>query len=162
VTTGVQADVIDKLESTGAAVVAIDPQSLEGLYTSIATVGAVTGESDAAAEVVRRMKDELAVLQEAIDASPVTCFVELAQDPLFTAGSGTLINDLVEQAGGENVVTDEGYVAYSLEKLVTEDPEVYLATKGSMSDPSQLAKRRVTRTFLQSRAAVCTSLTTTL
>ncbi|MEN6429624.1 MAG: ABC transporter substrate-binding protein [Coriobacteriales bacterium] len=141
VTTGVQADVIDKLESTGAAVVAIDPQSLDGLYASIATVGAVTGESDAAAEVVRGMKDELAVLQEAIDASPVTCFVELAQDPLFTAGSGTLINDLIEQAGGENVVTDEGYVAYSLEKLVTDDPEVYLATKGSMSDPSQLAKR---------------------
>lgn len=141
VTTGVQADVIEKLENTGAAVVAIDPQSLEAVYASIGIVGAVTGEPAKAAEVVAEMKDELALIQEAIDVEPVTCFIEIAQDPLFTAGAGTFINDLIEQAGGENIVTDEGYVAYSLEQLVTDDPEVYLATKGSMSDPAQLEKR---------------------
>lgn len=141
VTTGVQADVIQKLENTGAAVVAIDPQSLEAVYASIGLVGSVTGEAAKAEQVVSEMKDELAIIQEAIDAAPVTCFIEIAQDPLFTAGSGTLINDLIEQAGGENVVTDEGYVAYSLEQLVTDDPEAYLATKGSMSDPAQLEKR---------------------
>ena len=141
VTTGVQADIIEKLENTGAAVVAIDPQSLEAVYASIGIVGAVTGEPAKAAEVVSDMKDELALIQEALDAEPVTCFIEIAQDPLFTAGNGTLINDLIEQAGGENVVTDEGYVAFSLEQLVTDDPEVYLATKGSMSDPAQLEKR---------------------
>ncbi len=141
VTTGVQADVIDKLEKTGAVVVAIDPQSLEALYTSIDTVGKATGETAKAAEVVKGMKDELASIQEQIESAPVRCFVEIAQEPLYTAGAGTLINDLIEQAGGENVVTQEGYVAYSLEQLVTDDPEVYLATKGSMSDPASLKDR---------------------
>ncbi|TDB37706.1 MAG: ABC transporter substrate-binding protein [Actinobacteria bacterium] len=141
VTTGIQADVIEKLENTGAVVVAIDPQSVEALYVSIDTVGKVTGEVAKAATVVQEMKDELASIQDAIDAAPVRCFVEIAQEPLYTAGAGTLINDLIEQAGGENVVTQEGYVAYSLEQLLKDDPEVYLATKGSMSDPATLQDR---------------------
>lgn len=141
VTTGVQADVIAKLEKTGAAVIAVDPQSLEALYASIEMVGKATGTSDKAAGVVSGMKDELASIQDALDVAPVRCFVEIAQEPLFTAGAGTLVNDLIDQAGGENVVTEEGYVAYSVEQLLTDDPEVYLAMKGSMSDPASLKDR---------------------
>ena len=141
VTTGIQADVIANLEKAGAKVVAIDPQTLEALYASIVTVGAATGEPAAAATVVQDMKDELELIQDAIDAAPVRCFLEIAQEPLFTAGAGTLLNDVIEQAGGENVVMQEGYVAYSLEQLLTDDPEVYLAMKGSMSDPTQIDAR---------------------
>lgn len=140
-TTGIQADVIAQLEQTGATVVAIDPQSLEALYTSITTIGTVTGEPAAAATVIADMRSELELIQDAIDAAPVRCFIEIAQEPLFTAGAGTLINDVIDQAGGENVVAEEGYVAYSLEQLLTDDPEVYLATKGSMSDPTQINAR---------------------
>lgn len=141
VTTGIQADVIAKLEKTGAAVIAVDPQSLEALYTSIDMVGKATGTTAQADEVVAGMKDELSSIQDAIDAAPVRCFIEIAQEPLFTAGAGTLLNDLIDQAGGENVVTENGYVAYSVEQLLTDDPEVYLATKGSMNDPSSLKGR---------------------
>lgn len=141
VTTGVQADVIGKLEKTGAVVVAIDPQSLEAVYTSIGTVGKATGETAKAAEVVQGMKDELTSIQAQIESAPVRCFVEIAQEPLFTSGAGTLVNDLIEQAGGENVVTQKSYAAYSLEQLLKDDPEVYLATKGSMSDPKSLKDR---------------------
>ena len=49
--------------------------------------------------------------------------------------------DLLEAAGGTNVVAEEGWVAYSLEQLVADDPSVYLATMGSMSDPSELDAR---------------------
>lgn len=141
VTTGVQADIISQIEALGATVIAIDPQSLDALYDSIATVGAAIGEPANADVLVSDMKRELAGIQEAIDAAPVRCFIEIAQDPLYTAGSGTLLNDLIEQAGGENVVTQQGYVGYSVEQLITDDPEVYLATLGSMSDPSDLAQR---------------------
>ena len=141
VTTGVQADIIAQIEALGATVIAIDPQSLDALYTSIGIVGTAIGEPAKAEEVVSEMKRELAGIQEAIDAAPVRCFIEIAQDPLFTAGSGTLLADLIDQAGGENVVTEAGYVGYSVEQLLTDDPEVYLATLGSMSDPADLAER---------------------
>lgn len=141
-TTGVQADVVEQLEAAGAVVLAIDPQTLDELFASIATVGAATGRSEEAADVVSGMRVELASVAEAIaDEEPVRCFLEIAQDPLFTAGKGTLLDDLIRAAGGDNIVTEYGYVGFSLEQLVTEDPTVYLATKGSMSNPADLAKR---------------------
>ena len=141
VTTGVQAEIIDKLEALGASVVAVDPQSLEEVYASIATVGAAIGEPGAAEDLVESMRLQIGQVSESVESAPVRCFIEIAQDPLFTAGAGTLLNELLEVAGGENVVTEEGYVAYSIEQLVQADPEVYLATKGSMSNPSDIEQR---------------------
>lgn len=141
VTTGVQAEVIGQLEALGAAVVAIDPQTLEALYTSIGTVGDAIGETDAATNLLESMRIQVDNIAEQVESAPVTCFLEIAQDPLFTVGSGTLLNDLIEHAGGENVVTEEGYVAYSVEQLLVADPDVYLATLGSMSAPSDITGR---------------------
>ncbi len=141
-TTGVQADVIVQLEELGAVVIAVDPANLEGLFASIEMVGSALGASDAADALVSSMRSDLDAITEAVgDAEPVPCFLEIAQDPLFTAGPGTLLDDLISAAGGRNVVTQEGYVGYSLEQLVTDDPAVYLATLGSMSDPADLASR---------------------
>lgn len=141
-TTGVQADVVTQLEGTGATVVAIDPQTLAALYTSIGTVGAVTGASEEASSVVNDMQASLAAIRDEIGgADPVPCFIEIAQNPLYTAGKGTLLDDLITAAGGRNVVTASGYVGYSLEQLLADNPAVYLATKGSMSNPEDLAKR---------------------
>ncbi|GAB4274721.1 MAG: ABC transporter substrate-binding protein [Coriobacteriia bacterium] len=141
-TGGVQQDVIEQIEGTGATVIAVDPQSVEGLYESIRTVGAVTGVSEAADALVVSMQEDIAAVQSELQGVlPVTVFVEIAQDPLFTAGRGTLIDELITLAGGTNVVKDEGYVGYSVEQLLEDDPEFYLATLGSMSDPAALQDR---------------------
>jgi iron complex transport system substrate-binding protein len=141
VTTGVQAEVIGQLEALGAAVVAVDPQTLEALYASIGTVGDAIGETAAATDLVDSMRIQVENIAEQVESASVTCFLEISQDPIFTVGSGTLLNDLIEQAGGENVVTEAGYVAYSVEQLVVADPAVYLATLGSMSAPSDITGR---------------------
>ncbi len=141
-TTGVQTDVIEQLEAIGATVVAVDPQTLDELYDAITMVGEVTGASSEAETVVDEVRSGIDYISELVSQEPaVPCFIEIAQDPLFTAGSGILLDDLITAAGGTNVVTEQGYVAYSLEQLLEDDPEVYLATLGSMSDPSALKSR---------------------
>ena len=141
-TSGVQADVIEQLEAIGAVVVAVDPQTLDQLYASIDMVGDVLGRPQEAEAAVADIRTGIATISEAVSAEePAACFVEIAQDPLFTVGSGTLLDDLITAAGGENVVTEPGYVAYSLEQLLADDPAVYLATLGSMSDPAALESR---------------------
>jgi iron complex transport system substrate-binding protein len=141
-TTGIQEDVISRLEDLGIAVVAVDPQDLEEVFAAIEMVGDACGRDAEASAITEEMRAELSGIDEAVgDIEAVECFVEIAQEPLFTAGSGTLIDDLVTAAGGRNVVTEEGYVAYSAEQLLQHDPAVYLATLGSMSDPSELQDR---------------------
>ena len=140
-TTGVQAEVVGQLEALGASVVVIDPQDIDGVRRAIEMVGDVIGEPEAAADTVASIELQVEDIGERVEGAPVRCFLEIAQDPLFTVGSGTLLNDLLEHAGGENVVTEEGYVADSVEQLVQADPDVYLATLSSMSDPSDIEGR---------------------
>ncbi|HSK48824.1 MAG TPA: ABC transporter substrate-binding protein [Coriobacteriia bacterium] len=141
-TTGVQADVIGKLEALGATVLAVDPQTLAGLYSDIGAIGEATGASDAADELVSSMQSDVSEIEQAVgSAEPVTAFVEIGQNPLFTAGAGTLLGELIELGGGDNVVKEPGYVPYSTEQLVKDDPAVYLATKGSATDPAAIEQR---------------------
>ncbi|HET6351274.1 MAG TPA: ABC transporter substrate-binding protein [Coriobacteriia bacterium] len=141
-TTGVQADVIIKLEQLGATVVAFDPQSLDGLYSDINELGQITGTGERADALVADMQTKVSEVEAAVAGKdPSTAFIEIGQNPLFTAGQGTLIDELVTIGGGKNVAVAAGYVPYSTEELVKADPDVYLATKGTMSDPSALKKR---------------------
>lgn len=142
VTGGVQQSVVKKLQALGAKVVAIDPSGVAKLLTSIATVGKVTGAVDPADAVVKKMTEGIDAIHTKLgDAKPVTCFVEIAQNPLYTAGTDTLTSDLVRIAGGVNVVKQPGFVGYSLEQLLKDDPQVYFATKGSVRNPADMKKR---------------------
>ncbi|MDR3685920.1 MAG: ABC transporter substrate-binding protein [Coriobacteriia bacterium] len=141
-TSGVQADVVKKLEALGATVVVLDPQSLPGVYADIERVGKVTGSSDKASTLLDGMKADIQSIEAAVAASPtVSTFIEIGQNPLFTAGQGTLMDELITLAGGTNVVTQPGYVSFSSEQLIKANPSVYLATKGSSSDPSSIERR---------------------
>jgi iron complex transport system substrate-binding protein len=141
-TSGVQADMVAKLEGLGATVMVVDPQNIAGVYADIARVGKVTGSSEKAEELTTSMKADVDAVRKAVAGkAPVTAFVEIGQNPLYTVGSGTLIDELVALAGGRNVVTQPGYVGYSAEQLIAADPQVYLATKGSSSDPSAITSR---------------------
>lgn len=142
VTGGVQADVIEKLEKLGATVVSVDPQSLQGLYDDIAEIGQAVGAEKEATAVVSDMKRAVASVEQAVaNREPVSAFVEIGQNPLYTVGSGTLIDELITIARGKNIVTESGYVPYSAEQVLKADPVVYMATAGSMSDPQALKKR---------------------
>lgn len=141
-TTGVQADAIKKLEELGATVIAVDPTTLDAVYADIAKVGEATGDLEAADGLVSDMKASADEIARAVSAEPtVSTFVEIGQNPLFTVGSKTLLDELVRAAGGVNVVTQPGYVPYSVEQVVKANPQVYLATKSSGGDAATIAKR---------------------
>ncbi|MDO8963690.1 MAG: cobalamin-binding protein [Coriobacteriia bacterium] len=142
VTGGVQADVIAKLEGVGAKVVVVDPKDLKGVFTAIRAIARVAGVSAKGEQVVSKMEADLAQITAKVGSAPrVSAFVEIGWNPLFTAGTGTLIDDLITSAGGRNVVTQKDYVGYSVEQLVKDRPEVYLGTLTSIGDAKALAAR---------------------
>ncbi|HEY5277622.1 MAG TPA: helical backbone metal receptor [Coriobacteriia bacterium] len=142
VTGGVQADVLGKLQGLGAKVLVIDPKDLDGVLNGIDIVSKALGVPAKGAEVVAKMRSDLAYIRTAVSAEPtVTAFVEIGWNPLYTAGPGTLLDDLLTAAGGANVVTQKGYVGYSVEQLLKDQPSFYLGTLGSIGDTSTVATR---------------------
>jgi iron complex transport system substrate-binding protein len=142
VTGGVQADVLSKLEGVGAKVVVVDPQTLDGVFRAIGTVAKVTGTVGKGDAVVAGMRSDLAgIAAKLAGAAPTRAFIEIGWNPLYTAGHDTLLDDLLRRAGGTNVVTQTGYVGYSVEQLVKDQPDAYLGTLSSIGDAATLAKR---------------------
>ena len=141
VTTGVQADVLSKLEALGAPVIAVDPSTIEGVLADIEKVGSATGAKSEATDLTAKMRSQVESIEKAVEGrKPASVFFEIGQNPLFAVGTGTLLDDLVKRGGGTNIVTKPGYVAYSNEQVLADDPDVYLATLGSMGDPKNIKK----------------------
>ena len=142
-TGGVQAEVIKQLEDLGATALVLDPLTIDGVKANISKLGQVLNAVDDSDAVVADMNTRLeAVAAEAAAfEQPITCFIEIGNNPLFTAGTDTMINEAMSLAGGVNVVTEAGWVPYSTEQVFEDDPSVYFVTSMSGAVPADIAER---------------------
>jgi iron complex transport system substrate-binding protein len=141
---GIQADLRTKLEDLGMTVYVVDPTTYDGTVATIANVGKLAGTEDGAATVVEEMTAARAEVEAKVSGlASASTFLEIYSKPLMTAGTDTFIDDMIAIAGGENLgaMAGSGFPNFSTEVLVREDPEVYIADSGSMSEPGDLSKR---------------------
>lgn len=103
--------------------------TIQDIYADILDVGELTGQSEAAEEVVGDMQARMQAVQNATGAAerPVVFYEIDATEPSkpWTAGTGTFIDTLIEMAGGENAGgSASDYFQISLEELVAQDPQI--------------------------------------
>jgi iron complex transport system substrate-binding protein len=143
-TGGIQKGVTERLEKVGIKVFIVDPKNFEQLYQDIEKVGEMLGLREKAQELVKEMQKKVSRVEEkAKDLPKLKVFFEIYSQPLMTAGQETFIDDMIRISGGLNIgaAAGEGYPQFSEEELLNEDPDVYLAVKGSMNDPAEIKKR---------------------
>ncbi len=143
-TGGIQKGVVEKLEKVGIKVFVIDPKNFEQLNQNIEKVGEILGFKEEAQELVSEMREKVQQVEEKVkDLPKLKVFFEIYSQPLMTAGQNTFIDDMIKLSNGVNVgaLAGEGYPQFSEEELVKENPEVYIAAKGSMNDPAEIKKR---------------------
>ena len=122
---------IAALEAAGISVVINDAKDIAGIYTSIELIGAVTGKNDEAAGVVDQMKtafDEISSKVTGTGEKTVYFEVSPLEYGLWTAGSGTFMDELADMLGLTNAFADvEGWGEISQEQVIERDPD-YIAT----------------------------------
>jgi iron complex transport system substrate-binding protein len=141
---GIQASLRSKLEKLGMKVYVVDPTTYDGTIATIENVGKLAGADEGAATVVAEMTAARQEVQTKVSGlAPATTFLEIYSKPLMTAGADTFIDDMITIAGGENLGAQagSGFPNFSTEVLVKDDPQVYIADSGSMSDPGDIQKR---------------------
>ena len=117
------------IESLGIPVVVVaEGPTLEDVYAAIRTIGEHTGRSEAAASVVRGMKDRVASVRARLEGRPPRpVLLVVDRSPLVVAGDATLLDELVRLAGGKNVAAGLGpWPRVGLEYVVRMQPEVIL------------------------------------
>ena len=145
-TGGVQDEVAKQLTQLGVKVVVLDACSLADVLAAIKLVGVVTGRTEAAEKIVLQLQERIrtikAVVQPWAKDTPRKVFYEVWYDPPISVGPGSFIHDLIEMAGGINLMADSGnpYPVANLEEIIDADPDVIIYAHGAMST-AQVAER---------------------
>ncbi|MBI2503572.1 MAG: ABC transporter substrate-binding protein [Candidatus Latescibacteria bacterium] len=133
---------IAALRVAGIPVFSLDIQSVEGLIESTGRVGQLVGAREAAARLQGEWRERVARVRARVDSSQVRPRVMWGYfgEPVYTAGAGTLIDDLISVAGGVNVGrrASGAWPPVSLETILFWAPEVLLAA--AMADDQAVEK----------------------
>ena len=121
---------VQQLEAAGVHVVVSDAQDIEGTYTAINMIGELTGKQAEAASIVESMQktfDELKA--NALDGTKTVYFeVSPLQYGLWTAGSGTFMDEIATMLGLTNCFADvTGWGEISEEQVLERNPD-YIVT----------------------------------
>jgi iron complex transport system substrate-binding protein len=133
-----KSDVIPALEKLGIKVLAIKPATLEAVLKDIEMAGKITGAGPIAGSLVSSLQKRIQSISDKTINLPTAArprvFYVTWHDPIYTAGSKTMINDLIEKSGGVNIAADlSGYATISLESVVQRNPQV-IVVMSSMGD----------------------------
>ena len=112
---------VGALEAAGLPVVVVPSGSLDAVLESIRIVGAGLGRDARARSLIEELsRKRAAVRKRAASSKQPRTLLLVWPDPPQAAGSGTFLNDLLEEAGARNVVADlRGWPVLSKEFLAT-------------------------------------------
>ena len=129
-------DTIPALEKLGITVYAMTPNNIDGIFNEIKALGQITGKTQAADILVSSLKTRIqAVADKTVKLTdfekPRVLFITW-YDPIWTAGSDTMIQYLINEAGGANIASDlNGYATITLESVIQRNPQVIIVMSGT-------------------------------
>jgi iron complex transport system substrate-binding protein len=114
------------------------PNNIDGILNEIKVLGRITGKTKESNDLVATMTSRI---QAVVDKTgkltdsekPRVLFVTW-YDPIWTAGSNTMIQYLIDAAGGTNIAAElNGYAIITMESAIQRNPQV-IVVMSTMGD----------------------------
>lgn len=122
---------VKKLEDLGVPVVAIrTPESVAEVYQVVMLIGRASWEEGRAADLAASMISKIQFWGRLVeDVTRIDVAYVVSYEPIWVAGSGTYIHDLIGLAGGENAFADKNWwFSISLEEFVARNPRILITS----------------------------------
>ncbi len=136
---------VKEFEDFGIAVYTLDANNIENVLEDIIEIGKLTNSFTKAEELVSEMQGKIGKIKSLVadvsEEDKPKVFYMVENEPIWSTGSGTFINDMIEQVNGINIVAYddlEGWLVYSLEKLIEHNPDVIIAPKSLAPTPETI------------------------
>lgn len=122
----------DKIRSLGIPVVVFDDKNIPQIYETIDLTGQIIDRQKQAALVIEQMKAKEKSIEKKLAELPTAekrkVWLEVDSN-LYTAGSGTFLDEIITKAGGVNIAKDvQGWGQFNSEQVIALDPDVILET----------------------------------
>ncbi len=133
--------IINQLEELNYTVVGLNPKNINDIISSMTLVGQITANDKEAAKLAEEMKKRMEAVLSGTSSltendKPRVLYV-VWYKPLWTAGSETFIDELIQKAGGVNIAGElSGWPQMSLETVIEKNPQVIIV--GSSEDQPEL------------------------
>lgn len=124
---GNRRETVLQLERLGLPVYVTNPSDTRGVLKSILHIGEITRQEKNARRLVDTLQKRLdRITEQTRHKNKPRVFFQLGLEPIVTAGRGTLINEVIERAGGINVAGTDmaNYPRYSAEGIIGASPDV--------------------------------------
>ena len=129
---GSDPEALRSLEQAGVVVYMLDIQSIAALLDGIETLGKLTGSADAAAQLKAQLRQRIEQVEKRVGGIEPKPRVLSGYwgEPIYTAGAGTFIDDVIERAGGTNVARQAAgaWPQVGLEAVIEWAPQVIITT----------------------------------
>lgn len=118
------------MERAGLRVVVVPAETLDETLLSFERIAEAAGVPEAGRSLARECRDRLdAVRKRVAGAAPVKTLFAVQVEPIVAAGVGTLPSEILEIAGGRNVVSSPRYPRLGIETVIGARPEVILQSR---------------------------------
>ena len=127
----------DNLKSNGFPVLTINPHTISEVFDSIEKIGAAAGITEEASKLVSDLKQKiLSVEAGCFFEAKKTVFLVVGYRPLIGAGGHTFINDVIQSAGGKNILENlsSPYPEINFEELYRLDPQIIIFPQGILTE----------------------------
>lgn len=115
--------------------------SIEAIYLDIAYIAAVVKQEGNGAKIIANMKKEIEAVRKkgasiAKDKKKTVYFEIGAAPYMYSLGTGTFINEMIEIIGAQNILADQkSWVSVSDEMVLAKDPDVILTNVNYIPNP---------------------------
>lgn len=148
-------DVTERLHALHITFIRVPNRTLEDVFTDVQLIGKAVGVPERSATLITQIKSSLDAIQLKAKAMPsprVVVIVDRQQgtlNNLIAVGPNNYVNQVLEIAGGTNVLARDGVPQYpriSLETVLRENPDVIIDLSGTQETEEA---RRVSRAATQ-------------
>ncbi|WP_445475009.1 ABC transporter substrate-binding protein [Methanococcoides methylutens] len=125
-------DTIKRLEELNVQTIIVNPKTIDEIMQSILLVGTVTNNKENAQYIVDDMQQIVNSVKEGSigvpdEERPRVLYI-VWDEPMYAAGADTYPNDLIEMAGGKNIIEASGWPTIDLETVVNADPQIIICS----------------------------------
>jgi iron complex transport system substrate-binding protein len=128
---GTPMEVIDTMVGLGLTLFGIKTTDLDDVLNDIRRIGEITDKEVEAYALTSEMAVRIQAVTnqtEELEQRPRVFYI-IWNDPLWSAGSGTFMHELIEKGGGVNICGNiTGYPTISIEEVVARNPEVIITS----------------------------------